>query len=129
MDGIVEALVECPEGHLALVKMVAWNHDQDVRVFVVFEMPREAFSNAEEALGDDERRWPFAFPDWEKNTALGKYADTTVQLAESMDPDYFVVAERLDREFLLSEALDEKESWKQADWRARLVRASANRQG
>ncbi len=129
MDGIVEALVKCPEGHLALVKMVAWDNEQEVRVFVVFEMPREASSNAEEALGEDERRWPFSFPDWEKNTALGKYADKTVHLSESMVPDYFVVAERLDREFLFSGVLDEKEAWKQVDWQVHLERASANRQG
>jgi len=51
-DGPTEGIAECPEGHVAVIRMLDWDDQQDIRIFAVTEIPEESFDTLA-ALGLD----------------------------------------------------------------------------
>lgn len=115
-DGPKEAIAECAEGHLALLRMVDWDALQDVRVFAVVEEEREEFDTLVALLAETENpRWPIYIPRAELSPTAQQYVKRVLD-STSREPDYVVASERPTKTVIASKLWPKGVDEKNHDW-------------
>jgi hypothetical protein len=115
-DGTKEGIVKCPEGHVAVVRLLDWDDQQDTRIFGVSEDRNESFDELATLLAESESpSWPVFLP----KSALPSGARRSVERLLSKanrEPDYIMACENPTETIFRSKAYPEGVDPYKHDW-------------
>jgi hypothetical protein len=91
-DGVKDAVVECAEGHIAILRMLDWDDLQDTRIFAVVEERTERFDTLATLVAESATpQWPVFVPTAELSEAAKRYVDHLLASTNRL-PDYVIAA-------------------------------------